>query len=379
MGPKLIKGVNDLASQYPLIAKEAHGWDPSEVHANSGKKMTWKGKECGHGWDGMTPCNRVTQNQGCPYCRGYRVLVGFNDLKSQYPEIASEAGGWDPETVTTGGDSRKPRNWNCKLGHSYKALIKDRTGEKKCGCPYCAGNKAWPGYNDLQSLYPHIAEEADGWDPRLVTTSSAKKLPWKCIHGHPFNQQVKKRTSNEYPQSCPYCGGKKLLTGFNDLASQFPTIAAEAYGWRPEKVLKGTKEKKKFQCKNCGHIWKASIQQRTLSGHGCPKCAEKGFDLSKPGWIYLLERPGEQQFGISNVPKQRLQTHSREGWYKLEEPIGPFDGVLVAKTEKQLILWLKEKIGRIPGKRENWFTSKYYAKSLADLFKDSGVDDPRST
>ena len=27
---------------------------------------------------------------GCPYCRGLRVLIGLNDLKSQCPDIACE-------------------------------------------------------------------------------------------------------------------------------------------------------------------------------------------------------------------------------------------------------------------------------------------------
>ena len=101
----------------PRIAREAEGWDPSKVSANSNTLLSWTGLVCGHTWDRMSPKSRVQQNQGCPYCRGYRVLAGFNDLKSQFPTIALEADGWDPATVTKG--SRKKLNWICPKGHRW--------------------------------------------------------------------------------------------------------------------------------------------------------------------------------------------------------------------------------------------------------------------
>lgn len=33
---------------------------------------------------------RVGRNTGCPYCGHHKVLVGFNDLATFYPEIAKE-------------------------------------------------------------------------------------------------------------------------------------------------------------------------------------------------------------------------------------------------------------------------------------------------
>lgn len=33
-----------------------------------------------------------------------------------------------------------------------------------------------------------------------------------------------------------------------------------------------------------------------------------------PGYLYLMERPGEQQVGISNHPDRRLYIHDLEGW-----------------------------------------------------------------
>ena len=36
------------------------------------------------------------------------------------------------------------------------------------------------GINDVATLHPEVAAEADGWDPSTVHCESAKKLKWKC-------------------------------------------------------------------------------------------------------------------------------------------------------------------------------------------------------
>ena len=54
---KVSKGVNDLETMFPEIAKEADGWDPSEVLSGTHKKMRWKCKE-GHTWI-TTPDSRT--------------------------------------------------------------------------------------------------------------------------------------------------------------------------------------------------------------------------------------------------------------------------------------------------------------------------------
>jgi hypothetical protein len=50
---------------------------------------------------------------GCPIYSGNQVLAGFNDLKTKFPEIASEAYGWDPATSLPG--SNKKRNGNASM------------------------------------------------------------------------------------------------------------------------------------------------------------------------------------------------------------------------------------------------------------------------
>lgn len=59
---------------------------PKDVSYGSNKKVWWRG-ECGHEWQ-ASPHSRTGKNSpGCPYCSGNRVLAGFNDLASRFPEI----------------------------------------------------------------------------------------------------------------------------------------------------------------------------------------------------------------------------------------------------------------------------------------------------
>ena len=151
----LIVGKTDLLTLYPDIAKE---WDfnknndsPKDYTSFSVKKKWWI-CEKGHSYD-MAISNRTSQKQSCPYCKGARVLAGFNDLASLRPELAKQ---WDyvkndkgPEQYTV--SSSKKVYWICDNKHSYLAPISHRsiTDGKATGCPYCSNRKVLAGYNDL--------------------------------------------------------------------------------------------------------------------------------------------------------------------------------------------------------------------------------------
>ena len=109
---------------------------------------------------------------------------GINDLATLHPELAKEADGWDPSQVIAGTGKKLP--WKCKEGHTWIATGYNRINGK--GCPYCANRKAWSGFNDLATLYPELAKEADGWDPRTIIPGTSKNClgnAKKVIHGQP--------------------------------------------------------------------------------------------------------------------------------------------------------------------------------------------------
>ena len=54
----------------------------------------------GHEWSAAIG-DRVRGNE-CPTCKRRVVLAGFNDLATTHPELATQADGWDPTTVSKG-------------------------------------------------------------------------------------------------------------------------------------------------------------------------------------------------------------------------------------------------------------------------------------
>ena len=142
---KIVPGINDLASQYPAVAKEWHptkngSLTPEQVAPASNKKVWWICDK-GHEYQ-ATVASRTQRNGGCPYCANTKVLPGFNDLATKYPRVAAE---WHPtknapltpDQVLPG--SRRKVWWQCKNGHTWQAVIYSRTGNQNSGCPFCTG------------------------------------------------------------------------------------------------------------------------------------------------------------------------------------------------------------------------------------------------
>ncbi len=189
-------------------------------------------------------------------------------LSVTHPELAEEADGWDPNLYTK-GSSRK-MSWKCKLSHIYLMPICKRTGTRRSGCPYCSNRLVLAGFNDLQTTHPELAKEADGWLPSQVISGSEKKFRWICPKSHKFEASIVMRSRQQ--TGCPYCSGRKVLTGFNDLLTTHPLIAQEALGWNPEEFSAGSNEVKSWVCSQ-NHIFNASIVNRCRkSGSGCPYC-----------------------------------------------------------------------------------------------------------
>jgi hypothetical protein len=363
-GQQVLAGFNDLKTKFPDIAAEAYGWDPETVTGASGKKKDWK---CNQGHIYSCLVGNRTNGRGCAVCCGRQVLAGFNDLKTKFPDIAAEAYGWDPKTVTLGSAQKK--DWKCNIGHIYTSTVNDRTNGGN-GCAVCSGHQLLAGFNDLKTKFPDIAAEAYGWDPTTTTAGSNQKKDWKCNKGHIYLASVGNRTNGK---GCAVCSGHQVLAGFNDLQTKFPDIAAEAYGWDPKTVTAKAGQKKDWKCKE-GHIYPALVANRTSSGSGCPTCAEYGFNPDKDAWFYLMQRPGEQQLGITNELEVRLKTHERNGWSLIEHTSAPSKGQKILDTENAFKKWLKKEIGLMEGTTENWSTTKMEVQSLAELKTRSGIE-----
>ena len=269
---KLEIGVNDLKTHFPELAKEAYGWDPSQIKSSSYERLNWRCKK-GHIWPAQVKQRSGHLKTGCPFCWGRKAIPGETDLATTHPELAKEAYGWDPSSVSYG--SEKVLEWKCPIDHIYKAKPNSRSNKgRETGCPICANQKVLFGFNDLETLYPLIAGEAFGWDPKLFIAQSKHKKPWKCPLGHIYETAIGSRTGLR-TSGCPYCKNKKLLKGYNDLATTHPELAKEAYGWDPTTIIAGNNKYFNWQC-SIGHIFSAVAARRSSSGKsGCPFCSNQ--------------------------------------------------------------------------------------------------------
>jgi hypothetical protein len=133
----------------------------------------------------------------------------------------------------------------------------------------CSGRQAITGVTDIATTNPELARQAVGWDPSKVTSGSSLKLRWRCGSGHEWTAVVASRTAGN---GCPYCAGKKVLPGLNDLATTDPDLAKEAVGWDPTALSRGAPKKRLWRC-DLGHEWEALVSNRATKGHGCPVCS----------------------------------------------------------------------------------------------------------
>jgi hypothetical protein len=392
-----------LANSHPQHAAMADGWDPSLYSANSNLIKDWKCKK-GHKFQSkIYNFCRPKEEELCHVCSGRKVLAGYNDLKTLFPQIAQEADGWDPSEFTSGSNSRKP--WKCKLGHTWEVKINSRVAfNTKCpqcshqkvtsgvtdlrtkyplvakqahgwdpaevmpgshikkdwicekghiwkapvnirvkgsGCPFCSGYFAIPGETDLKTRFPRVAAQADGWDPATISPNSNKRLSWKCELGHQWKSIVMSRTQKETESAtCPVCTGQKVLIGFNDLLTIRPDLASEANGWDPKTYTAGSGKKVSWKCAE-GHVWIAQIASRT-SGNGCPECALFGFKPERDAWLYLLqdEKRGIMKIGITNDFQERVGLHKRRGFVVVDS-FGPKLGKQIRDWEQQVISQLR--------------------------------------
>lgn len=325
-GNAVLSGYNDLQTRMPGLIRE---WDfekntgtsPDMAAPNTNRKIWWRCSR-GHSWQ-ATVYSRAA-GKGCPYCAGKKVLLGFNDLSTVNPALAAE---WDdrrngnltPEKVTA--SSHRMVWWIDGIGHSWEAQVANRS--QGCGCPYCAGRQALPGFNDLATLSPALAAE---WDferngkltPFMVTVQSKRSVWWKCAKGHGWKATV----SNRSRCGCPYCANRQVLAGYNDLRTLHPELAEEwdhekNNGLKPEDVTYRTRRTVWWKCRN-GHSWKAEVYERH-KGIGCPYCGGRkafpGFNDLRTASPWLADE-WDYERNAPLFPDEILPFTNRKVWWR---------------------------------------------------------------
>ena len=263
---------------------------PDMVSAGSHDKVWWKGS-CGHEWMAAVN-NRALSHTGCPYCSSRKLLIGFNDLQTKNPELARE---WSERNLPLTPDrvmpfSRKKLWWKCPQGHEWQATANSRSRGSKC--TVCRNRLIIPGLNDLPARYPELMKEWSGKNgslkpDQMLAKDAAQSVWWTCGKcGRDYHRTIAGKLADR--TGCPWCSGRLLERGFNDLATTHPELAAEWDKERNEEVSPRdvTRISRRYVWWNCpnGHSWGCRLAERTLEGKACVICrAERRAVL--PVWL----------------------------------------------------------------------------------------------
>lgn len=250
-------------------------------------------------------------------------------LASLYPDAAALwhptlNGKITPSSVLPGVSTKAWWLGDCK--HAWETAIS--TVARGGRCPYCKGRQVLAGFNDLATKNPalaaqwHPSKNADV-SPTEVMPGSNRDTWWLGECGHEWEAKISGRAKGK---GCPYCAGRKVLIGFNDLATKRPDVAAQWVrpfnesdaGITPQDVTAGTEMRVLWRCTK-GHEWDVAVNTRTSKSRahtgGCPECKHapsEGQDVaSLYPHIVAQWHPTKNDFSLSEVSPGT----SKAGWW----------------------------------------------------------------
>ena len=161
-----------------------------------------------------------------------KIVQGKGDFLTLYPDLKSKIDfdKTDMNKLYTYGKGSHENDiyWFCET-HKHDTIMKSYNmsishylrGQR---CPYCSTppKRILPGFNDMKTLRPDMAEEWDyernGIDCSLIfPNSNEPKYWWKCKYGHHYESTCNNRYSAAI--GCDVCAGRRVLSGFNDLVT----------------------------------------------------------------------------------------------------------------------------------------------------------------
>ena len=181
--------------------------------------------------------------------------------------------------------------------------------------------------NSLAACHPEIAKE---WHPikngiltpDKVDNQSHKKVWWLGKCGHEWKAVIDGRTKKN-GSDCPYCNNKKVLKGFNDLATVNSDVVLY---WNydknskenifPNHILPYSNKTVWWKCEK-GHEWQAKISSIS-KGYRCPYCSNqkvlKGFNDLATTNPKLLDEWNYEKNTI--LPTEICQKSGKKVWWK---------------------------------------------------------------
>lgn len=273
------------------------------VYVGSQKKITITCPE--HGDFPQTPNSHLT-GRGCAKCSGH-----YSPTTEEFVKKARSVHGdkYDYGRSVYSSNKKKMKI-TCPEHGDFEQRAKDHL--RGNGCPSCA--------DDVPTTEEFIAKahavHGDRYDyGRTVYVRSSDTVTITCPEHGDFPQTP---SSHLTGNGCPKCCwlARRLTT------EEFIEKAREVHGSRyryDRTVYVTTFNKVTITCPEHGNF--KQTPSAHLTGHGCPKCATRGFNPDKQAYLYILldtETHSRVKIGISNVPDQRLAILKRVTPFTLE-------------------------------------------------------------
>lgn len=210
----------------PALADQLVDQSLRSIARGSDKKVQWRCPvDSRHVW-WASPMNRTASKNatGCSVCNGKTVIPGVNDVATTHPKAAALMVDKKLRTKLTGSSNKKVEFWCGNPKHDHWTAPLSNVARQGTRCPQCSGRRPVSGKSDLATTHPKLAAELV--DQSLAATlkpGSNTSVLWQCPTNpnHTWKATPYSRTAKK--TGCPYCSGRKVVPGVNDLATTHPT------------------------------------------------------------------------------------------------------------------------------------------------------------
>lgn len=209
-----LKGVNDLATTHPRIARElnpstGYAKPAAQLNANDTRTRDWL---CPEDHPYRASVKARVRGKTCPDCKKQRTRISGRSIADTHPHLVPS---WRPEL----NEGREPAEytkgsaldviWFCdKSGHEHTFEMRLEARTRGCDCPYCASRLLLEGFNDFATTDPELVGDwhlyRNREHPNEVMRGSNDKFHWKCGDGHETHQSIPNRRASGGCVKCPW-------------------------------------------------------------------------------------------------------------------------------------------------------------------------------
>lgn len=210
----------------PELADQLVDQSLRSIARGSDKKVQWRCPvDSRHVW-WASPMNRTNSKNptGCSVCNGKTVIPGVNDVATTHPKAAALMVDKKLRKKLTGSSNKRVEFWCGNPKHDHWTAPLSNVARQGTRCPQCSGRRPISGKNDLATTHPKLAAElVDRSFATTLKSGSNTSVLWQCPANpkHTWKATPYSRTAKK--TGCPYCSGRKIVPGVNDLATTHPT------------------------------------------------------------------------------------------------------------------------------------------------------------